>query len=47
MVLSAMSAVLAPLVLVTLLLFRKVRPRVRSLFRHWNGRFQREMARWS
>ena len=48
MLLSAMSAALAPLVLVCLLTIRKVvKPRVRFLFRHWNGRLQREITRWS
>ena len=47
MVLSAMSVVLAPFVLMVLLLIRKVRPRVRFLFRGWNRRLQREIARWS
>jgi hypothetical protein len=45
--LSGMSAALAPAVLVGLVTIRKVRPRLRHLFRHWNGRFQREIARWS
>jgi hypothetical protein len=44
---SAMSVVLAPFVLMVLLLIRKVRPRVRFLFRGWNRRLQREIARWS
>jgi hypothetical protein len=47
MLLSAMSAMLAPLVLVSLLMIRKLTPRLRFLFRHWNGRLQREIARWS
>lgn len=47
MLLSAMSAGLAPLVLMTLLAFRKIRPRLRFIYRHWNGRLQREIARWS
>jgi hypothetical protein len=47
MVLSAMSATLAPLVLTSLLVIRRLKPRVRFLFRHWNGRLQREIARWS
>jgi hypothetical protein len=47
MLLSAMSATLAPLVLTGLLVIRKVKPRLRFLFRHWNGRLQREIARWS
>lgn len=47
MVLSAMSAPLTPFVLMTLLAIRKIRPRLRFLFRYWNGRLQREIARWS
>jgi hypothetical protein len=47
MMLSAMSVVLAPFVLMILLAIRKVRPRLRFLFRHWTGRLQREIARWS
>ena len=47
MLLSAMSASVAPAVLTTILVFRKVRPRVRFMFRHWNSRLQREIARWS
>lgn len=47
MLLSAMSAMLAPFVLMILLVFRKLRPRLRFVFRHWNGRLQREIARWS
>lgn len=47
MVLSAMSAALAPFVLMILLVIRKVRPRLRFAFRHWNSRLQREIARWS
>jgi hypothetical protein len=45
--LSGMSAALAPVVLLGLLTIRKVKPRVRFLFRHWNGRLQREITRWS
>lgn len=45
--LSAMSVLLAPFVLITLLLIRAVRPRLRFVFRHWNNRLQREIARWS
>lgn len=45
--LSAMAATLAPFVLLCLLMIRKVKPRLRFLFRHWNGRMQREIARWS
>jgi hypothetical protein len=47
LLLSAMSASVAPIVLMCLLLIRKVRPRLRFLFRHWNSRMQREIARWS
>jgi hypothetical protein len=47
MLLSAMSASLAPIVLMGLLLIRKIRPRIRFLARHWNGRLHREIARWS
>jgi hypothetical protein len=47
MLASAMSAALAPAVLMSVLVIRKLKPRVRFLFRHWNGRLQREIARWS
>jgi len=47
MLVSAMSAALAPAVLTGLLIIRKLKPRVRFVFRHWNGRLQREIARWS
>ncbi len=47
MLVSAMSAALAPAVLTGLLVIRKLKPRVRFVFRHWNGRLQREIARWS
>jgi hypothetical protein len=47
MMLSAMSAALAPAVLLGLLAIRKIKPRLRFVFRHWNGRLQREIARWS
>jgi hypothetical protein len=47
MLLSAMSAAIAPLVLIVLLAIRRLKPRVRFIFRHWNGRLQREIARWS
>jgi hypothetical protein len=47
MLLSAMSATVAPGVLVGLLMIRKIRPRLRFIFRHWNSRLQREVARWS
>jgi len=47
MLVSAISAALAPAVLMVLLVIRKLKPRVRFVFRHWNGRLQREIARWS
>jgi hypothetical protein len=47
MLLSAMSAALAPAVLMCLLVIRKVTPKLRFSFRHWNRRLQREIARWS
>ena len=47
MLLSAVSAMFAPLVLLILLAIRKLRPRLRFVLRHWNGRLQREVARWS
>ena len=47
MVLSAMSVALTPLVLTSLLIVRKLKPRVRFFFRHWNRRLQHEIARWS
>jgi hypothetical protein len=47
MLLSAMSAALAPLVLTILVVIRRLKPRMRFIFRHWNGRLQREIARWS
>ena len=46
-VLSAMSIVLTPLVLVSLLIIRVFKPRLRFAFRHWNRRLQREIARWN
>lgn len=47
MVLSGMSVVLAPFVLIALLVIRMVKPKMRFAFRHWNNRLQREIARWS
>jgi hypothetical protein len=47
LLLSAMSAAFAPLVLIVLLIIRRLKPRIRFLFRHWNSRLQREIARWS
>ena len=45
--LSAMSVALTPLVLLSLLMIRLLKPRLRFFFRHWNRRLQREVARWS
>jgi hypothetical protein len=47
LLLSAMSAAFAPLVLIVLLIIRRLKPRIRFLFRHWNSRLQREIGRWS
>jgi hypothetical protein len=47
MLLSAMSVALTPLVLTTLLIIRKLKPRLRFAFRGWNRRLQREIERWS
>lgn len=47
MLLSGTSVVLAPLVLLSLFMIRKLKPRLRFFFRHWNRRLQREIARWS
>lgn len=47
MLLSAMSIVLTPFVLMSLLVIRILKPRLRFFFRHWNRRFRREIARWS
>jgi hypothetical protein len=42
-----MSVALTPLVLTTLLIIRKLKPRLRFAFRGWNRRLQREIERWS
>ena len=47
MTLSAMSVALTPLVLLSLLVIRVLKPRLRFFFRHWNRRLQREIACWS
>jgi hypothetical protein len=45
--LSAISGFMAPLVFVSLIVFRKVERRGRAHFRFWNRRLQHELARWS
>ena len=47
MTLSAFSAVLAPLVFVSIIVLRKVGVRVQSKTRFWNKRLQHEIARWT
>jgi hypothetical protein len=47
MLLSGMSAALTPFVLLSLLMIKMLKPRLRFFFRHWNRRLQREVARWS
>jgi hypothetical protein len=47
MTLSALSAVLAPLVFVSIIVLRKVAVRVHGKTRFWNKRLQHEIARWS
>jgi hypothetical protein len=46
-VLSAVSAVIAPLVFVTIIVLRKAERRFHVQFEHWNKRLQHEIARWS
>jgi hypothetical protein len=38
---------MAPLVFVSVIVFRKVERRGRARFRFWNRRLQHEIARWS
>jgi hypothetical protein len=45
--LSAISAFMAPLVFVSVIVLRKAERRSRSQFRHWNRRLQNEISRWS
>jgi hypothetical protein len=45
--LSAISGFMAPLVFVSLIVFRKVERRGKAHFRFWNRRLQHEIARWS
>ena len=46
-VLSALSAFIAPFVFVSIIVLRKVNRRVNVQARFWNSRLRREMARWS
>ena len=46
-VLSALSAGLAPLVLIGIYVFRKLAPPLHHRFHFWNERLQREIARWT
>ncbi len=45
--LSAISGFMAPLVFVSVIVFRKVERRGRTQIRRWNRRLQHEIARWS
>jgi hypothetical protein len=45
--LSAISGFMAPLVFVSVIVFRKAERRGRAKFRFWNRRLQHEIARWS
>jgi hypothetical protein len=45
--LSALSAFLAPLVFVGIIVLRKVDRRFTVHWRQWSKRFQHEIARWS
>ena len=47
LVLSALSAFIAPFVFVSIIVLRKVNRRVNTKARFWNSRLRREMARWS
>jgi hypothetical protein len=45
--LSALSAFLAPLVFVGIIVVRKVDRRLTVHWRQWSKRFQHEIARWT
>jgi hypothetical protein len=47
LVLSALSAFIAPFVFVSIIVLRKVNRRVNTQARFWNKRLQHEIARWS
>ncbi len=46
-ILSALSAFLAPLVFVGIIVLRKVERRLKVHFRSWSRRFEHEIARWT
>jgi hypothetical protein len=46
-VLSALSAFIAPLVFVAIIVLRKTERRFHVQFQHWNKRLQHEIARWT
>jgi hypothetical protein len=45
--LSALSAFVAPLVFVSIIVMRKAERRFNGYWRHWSRRLQHEIARWS
>jgi len=45
--LSALSAFIAPLVFVGIIVLRKVERRASGYLRRWNKRLQHEIARWT
>jgi hypothetical protein len=45
--LSALSAILAPLVFVSIIVMRKAERRFNVHMRHWTRRLRQEIARWS
>ena len=47
MALSALSAFIAPLVFVGIIVLRKVDRRLSVHLRQWNKRLQHEIARWT
>ena len=47
LVLSALSAFIAPFVFVSIIVLRKANRRVNVQARFWNSRMRRELARWS
>ncbi len=45
--LSGISGFTAPLVFLGVIVLRKSQRRVTARYRHWNRRFQHEIARWT
>lgn len=45
--LSGISGFAAPLVFVSVIVLRKAERRASAQYRHWNRRFQHEIARWT